>query len=427
LKDDLQRAAYEQLVRDMEKLLALIEESQQNQRAFMEEAYRLLQEQGNDVEMIRHRADTAEAILEKMAAMMKNIENLDGMPEVLQFNLSGLQDGSSVTWPGTVLGTQSGTTPSPSTKMPPQTGAWQQQPSGGWPGKTDMVAPPPNMIAPPETKAGVAPGMVPGSGPTSPSIPTPLTTPPGMYPAQPPTMTPGVAVPRESASQTVAPALNESLSAALASAQGEESEARPAPKPQGQNAQVRVLHASPDAPGVDIYIDGKRVVTDIDYQGVSPYLAVPAGKRRLQVFPAGKKTGALIDTTIQLKPNQHYTIALADNLKDIRPIVIEDFRKGAKPGFARLKIVHLSPDAPGVDVTLPSGKVLIGDLIFGKKSPYLQVTPGTRDLQLRRAGTKNVVLNIPKIKFDPNVTYTLYVVGRAGGRPKLEPLLLPEA
>jgi hypothetical protein len=566
LNDERQLAAYEELVRDMEKLLALIEESQQNQHAFMEEAYRLLQEQGHDVEMIRYRAQSAESVLGKMAEMMKNLEGFDGLPESVHVNITGLPDGSTVAWPGKVAGT-----PSQSVTPGMMPGVGPSSPSvstGMMPGMSPGMSP---------HSPSVTPGMLPGVGPSSPSMtpgmtpeqpaPAPHVTapptgtmppkpyvpaPPGMYPVQPPSLSPGAGgvpresasqaiapalnesfsaasatvspresgsqifpaavkeslsaasatvVPRESASQAIAPALNESFSAASATvspresgsqifpaavkeslsiamatvvpresgsqiypaavkesvsatasatiaarestsqtvataavteslsallvpAEREESAARPHAT---TDAQIRVLHASPDAPNVDVYIDGKRFASDVAYEGVSPYLTVPAGKHRLQVFPAGKQSGALIDSTIQLKPEQHYTIAVAGDLRNIRPLVIPDAQKGAKPGFSRLKIVHLSPDAPGVDVTLPSGKVLIGHLTFRKISPYLQVTPGTRDLQLRRAGTQEVLLQVPRIKFDPNVTYTLYIIGRVGGEPKLESLFLPEA
>jgi hypothetical protein len=191
-----------------------------------------------------------------------------------------------------------------------------------------------------------------------------------------------------------------------------------------QQASVRFLHASPDAQHVDIYVDGKKFATDLAFEGITPYLPIGAGRRRIQVFPARKSAGALVDTVAQLQPHGHYTVGVAGYLRNIRSVVVEDHQKGARPGFARAKIVHLSPNAPAVDVTLPSGKVLIGHLIFKQKSPYFQVTPGTRELQLRVAGKTDIVHRIPNIRFDPNVTYTLYIVGSTG---QLNTLLLPEA
>jgi len=198
-------------------------------------------------------------------------------------------------------------------------------------------------------------------------------------------------------------------------------------RPQVKETAVRFLHASPDAPNVSIFVDGRKVASDVEFQGVSPYLPLAPGPHRVQVFPFGVSTAPIIDTTLDVKKNTHYTVVAAGYAREIQPLVVRDAPRGAKPGFARLKVVHLSPNAPAVDVTLPNGKVLLGHLTFREVSQYLQVTPGVRDLQVRSAGQQNVVLDLKATRFDPNVTYTVYVTGNVNGEPALAPLLLPEA
>src|SRR3954452_20792486 len=46
--------------------------------------------------------------------------------------------------------------------------------------------------------------------------------------------------------------------------------------PEGE-ARVRVVHASPDAPNVDVLVDDAKVLSDVPYLAASGYLAVPAG------------------------------------------------------------------------------------------------------------------------------------------------------
>ena len=61
---------------------------------------------------------------------------------------------------------------------------------------------------------------------------------------------------------------------------------RPAPHrrrsrpPPRTTAMVRVLHASPDAPNVDVYADGGKILSDVPFGGLSDYLKVPAGDLR---------------------------------------------------------------------------------------------------------------------------------------------------
>ena len=58
-------------------------------------------------------------------------------------------------------------------------------------------------------------------------------------------------------------------------------------EPMAETAKVRVLHASPDAPAVDIYANGAEILSDVPFGGISAYLEVPAGEYQIQVFVAG--------------------------------------------------------------------------------------------------------------------------------------------
>ena len=59
------------------------------------------------------------------------------------------------------------------------------------------------------------------------------------------------------------------------------------------HARLRVMHASPDAPNVDVLIDGKAVLTDVPYATASNYLTISAGTRRIQVRPASTSTDVI--------------------------------------------------------------------------------------------------------------------------------------
>ncbi|PMP83067.1 MAG: cell wall anchor, partial [Chloroflexus aggregans] len=46
---------------------------------------------------------------------------------------------------------------------------------------------------------------------------------------------------------------------------------------QSGTAKVRVIHASPDAPAVDVFVNGNAVLTNVGFFAASPYLDLPAG------------------------------------------------------------------------------------------------------------------------------------------------------
>ena len=50
-------------------------------------------------------------------------------------------------------------------------------------------------------------------------------------------------------------------------------------------ATLRLVHLSPDAPRVDLLIDGELRVTDLSFSRFSDYLPLPPGEHEVQVFP----------------------------------------------------------------------------------------------------------------------------------------------
>ncbi|ARU61582.1 hypothetical protein CBW65_11605 [Tumebacillus avium] len=420
-REERQLVAFEQLAREVEKLVYLVQESQQNQYEFMQETCRLLQEQHQDVNSLVARSSTQDQLKGMLDEVLKQMndqfQSQMGAPAGMEAGDVNIQvdlDGGP--------GGQTGVIPTPAAEpgavqAPTQAGYVSPNATSGWIQPTEQLlpgvpaAPPGQDVFPFPQADGMEPDGeyeevddVPQSGVITDVSPLPEMD--------------GEAVPIPLGQQQVMP-ISEIV----------EQEAIPVVKPvaaPAAGAQIRFFHASPDTPGVDIYINGKKAAEDVDFEGISEYFPLTPGRHRVQVFPYAKQVGALIDTTFNAKPNQSYTFAIGGSFKDIRPVIIEDEPKRAKPGFARVKVVNLSPNAPAFDVTLPSGKVLIGHLTFKEKSPYLQVTPGRRDLELRLAGKKDIIQRLPKMRFDPDVTYTLYVVGLAGGQPPLSTELIPE-
>jgi hypothetical protein len=46
---------------------------------------------------------------------------------------------------------------------------------------------------------------------------------------------------------------------------------------QGEQARIRVVHASPDAPNVDVWVNGAVAVSNLAFNDATDYIALPAG------------------------------------------------------------------------------------------------------------------------------------------------------
>lgn len=178
------------------------------------------------------------------------------------------------------------------------------------------------------------------------------------------------------------------------------------------DACVNIIHASPDAPAVDVWVNGEPALTNVAFQAFSGWLALPAGEYHVQVTATGQPVDtAVIDTMLTIEAGKAYHVAAVGDLANISAAVIEADLSATADGNARVRVIHASPDAPNVDVALTGGDVLISDLAFGAASDYLEVPAGTYDLEVRVAGTTDVALPLPGVAFEGNMLYDVIAVG----------------
>jgi hypothetical protein len=192
-------------------------------------------------------------------------------------------------------------------------------------------------------------------------------------------------------------------------------------------SRVRVVHASPDAPAVDVYVDDAKALTAVPYKGSSDYLPVPAGEHNVKVFATGANPASatpVIDADATLGANKDYTIVAVGLLADIQPAVFEDNNAAPAEGNAHVRVIHASPDAPAVEIAVAGGPVLFSNLEFPDGAGPSPVAAGTYDLEVRAAGTTTAALAIPDVQVQAGKIYTVLAVGLLNGEPALEALPL---
>lgn len=142
--------------------------------------------------------------------------------------------------------------------------------------------------------------------------------------------------------------------------------------PAAGNAHVRFVHASPDAPAVDIAVkDGPVLFSNIAFKETGDYLPVNAGTYDLKVRLAGTDTVALDVPGVELKNGVVYTVfamGLAGGEPALQAVPSVDAARQT-----RVRAVHASPDAPAVDV-LVNDNICDGVFINGLDRPLSDVT-----------------------------------------------------
>lgn len=186
---------------------------------------------------------------------------------------------------------------------------------------------------------------------------------------------------------------------------------------------LRLLHSVPQAPAVDVYLNNKLVADKLTYRSFTDYFSVTADSLQIKVYSAADKQ-LLLSTTADIPDNTIFTFSLVGQLPNINLLTIEDPRIPIQPTRAYFRFGHLAPTAPAVDVTFADGTELFKNISYQQVTDYISLSPGTYTLELRPAGTDQVVLYVPNITLTPNRFFSGYAVGLVSDEPSLQ-LLIP--
>ncbi|WP_100372150.1 DUF4397 domain-containing protein [Bacillus sp. FJAT-45037] len=191
-------------------------------------------------------------------------------------------------------------------------------------------------------------------------------------------------------------------------------------------AMVRVLHASPDAPAVDVYVNDDLVLDNVEYKMVSKYLTVPEGTHKVEIYPAGDSETVVITEQVTVSAGKAYTVAAIGHLESMRLTALAD-EKEVTDGNTKIRVAHFSPDAPAVDIATDTGDVLFPNAAFSAVTEYLELPEGQYNLQIRAAGTEDVVEELPELELKNGMVYTAVAVGLLNGEPEFDVILLMDA
>lgn len=189
------------------------------------------------------------------------------------------------------------------------------------------------------------------------------------------------------------------------------------------NSFIRGLHASPNAPAVDIYVNNVLTGKDVAYKEFTQYIPLAGGLYNIKAYPTGTKVNPVIDTNVNIPPNSIFTIALTGMLADIALTLVQEPPIQRLPSETFVRIAHLSPNTPNVDITLPNGTNLFSDVEYKEVTDYIPIRPGVYELQARRVGTNNIILTVPNTNLRSGNIYTVYIVGLESGSPTLQVLI----
>ena len=166
---------------------------------------------------------------------------------------------------------------------------------------------------------------------------------------------------------------------------------------------VRALHASPNAPAVNIWVNGAVALSGVDYAQGSGFVPV-VEENNIQVeaiTPSGN--AIVIDADLPLDYNTEATVIAVDNVPAIAPLLIANPSDSRiTDGYFRAQVVHAAPAAPAVDVYVtPLDADLAGSapvngvgtpLAFQQFTEQLEVPAGAYQIRITAGGDPSAVV-----------------------------------
>ena len=163
---------------------------------------------------------------------------------------------------------------------------------------------------------------------------------------------------------------------------------------------VQVLHGSPDAPAVNVLVDGSEVLSGVDYKVGSEQLTLDEGTYSVQVdgiLPGGNAT-VIGPVDLDLAADTIYTVVAVNNVTAIEPVIISQPDIAVAAGSARLFVLHGAAEAPQVDVfvTVPGADLAasapVGTFSFKESIGPAEVAAGDYQIRVTAAGDPSAVV-----------------------------------
>ncbi|HEX6913738.1 MAG TPA: DUF4397 domain-containing protein [Chitinophagaceae bacterium] len=187
------------------------------------------------------------------------------------------------------------------------------------------------------------------------------------------------------------------------------------------NASLMIVNASPNGSNIDASANGTVIVSNLAYPNNSGYKTLASGNANIIVTETGT-TNQILNGTMVLEANTAYTFYVVDSAHKRKASFTRDDRTPPAAGKAKVRLVHLSPNTPAIDVTINgSSNAAFTNRSFndiaasGMYHAFTEVDAAGLTLQVKLAGTSTVLATLPPLTLVAGKIYTVVIRGFNGG------------
>ncbi|MBR9729369.1 DUF4397 domain-containing protein [Shewanella intestini] len=201
---------------------------------------------------------------------------------------------------------------------------------------------------------------------------------------------------------------------------------------------IRVIHASSDAPLVNVNANGAQLLADVDYAMSSGLIEVNAASYDISVdaILADGSTTMVLDAALTTEDQMEYTAVALGNVGDqtLSLKLITNPMDDIAAGYARVQVLHATPSVGLVDVYVTAPNDDISSMSptlsanYMDNSDQLSVAAGDYQIRITAAGMKDVVYDSGTVALADMGDYLISAIPNtgAGMAPVMLHVALPD-
>jgi hypothetical protein len=169
-----------------------------------------------------------------------------------------------------------------------------------------------------------------------------------------------------------------------------------------------------------VYVNGRLQLKGVPFKTVSDYLKVKPGKFKVEVREAGEPVDSppVIAATVDLEAGKAYTVAVFGQLTSVKAALLTDDMSRPATSKSKVRLIQAIPGEGAVDL-VTSGDVLISNARFPSASDYQEVPAGSVDVEVRKAGSGEVLAKASNVRLPSGSISSLVAVGGIGQKLEL--------
>ncbi|CAN5433429.1 hypothetical protein BH10BAC2_BH10BAC2_47570 [soil metagenome] len=185
------------------------------------------------------------------------------------------------------------------------------------------------------------------------------------------------------------------------------------------SAGIYIIHASPNAPAMDVALNSNPIATGYVYGKDSGYFLTAPGTYAFQVTQLNVSTPVL-DQLVNLPVGNYYSMYLIDSFSKQKVLFIEDKLTTDTFSYAKIRLFDFCPNSPKAkaifastnqDTLIFSGRYFNDQGTSGGYTNFSAVPAGTYNLTLYQTDTTLFIKDLGNIVFSGGKYYTVYMKG----------------